>query len=322
MPRQNKSASPPSDERRRLPASIIFTPTELKHYRRWQRQTTSLKPQDQGLLPSAFEYADFKAWLARRDSGCFTNSPFDDIAAHVRAALYPNTGKDEVAVATKCRHVLHPAAQDEEVDRCPVCTIEAHMRYMNVLTRALEFAEEIPRDDRPKDDVYCQAWYAGKLKLVQEVCRLENRAAEEADWMDKNPGHPIVGSKTATQALRMYWASIEYSGAKWRPAGRGVKEKRSVSFGEDTSFTQGRDLLYFCRRSPRYEAGKYAIEGEEDADDEDEEVGEEVDNQSKVSWMSFAEESEYEDDSDDEWESVEDEDSFEEVEGAEFIVFE
>ncbi|KAF2244060.1 hypothetical protein BU26DRAFT_435151 [Trematosphaeria pertusa] len=288
MPRQNKSASPPSDERRRLPASIIFTPTELKHYRRWQRQTTSLKPQDQGLLPSAFEYADFKAWLARRDSGCFTNSPFDDIAAHPLAPTEPEYVPSDrgFTLAEKCGHPLHPAhpgvrgkseaktceeekegseVQDEIlVLRCPCCVLKAHLRLLVALSEKwTDVGGPWRQFDQGSVDASLygdsnRAFHRAKLGLINSAIRFETWADAEAGWEAENLDSDVdaVRQYSAGRAWDLYQKGISFPAhlkQKEEPATPTTKKRKQLSFSPDTpEDTKHRPNLLFSRGCPYY----------------------------------------------------------------------
>ncbi|KAK3203314.1 hypothetical protein GRF29_112g836925 [Pseudopithomyces chartarum] len=256
-----------------LPASLIFTPRELKQYRRFQAQTTLLKPKDQGFLPSAAEYADFQAWLAKRDSGYLSDTPLADIASYVERA---SGTKEEKGKATICGHALHPSYKDK-AERCPVCIVEMHNTFMKVLTVALEDAGGLVAqrwEAADREAPALQAWYTNKLAFIRDIHWLEHIAQDEQEY-DKQHQAPrcsedtAVEPKTAIQAIRLYWDSIEAINTA-TTASRPSQQKplRSVVFCSETSFEPGRDQHYFWRKSPRYEAGgKYASSS--DCDDQD-----------------------------------------------------
>ena len=260
-----------------LPASLILTPRELKQYRRFQAQTTLLKPKDQGLLPSAAEYADFQSWLAKRDSGYLSDTPLADIASYLERA----TGtKEEHGKASICGHALHPSLQ-EKMERCPVCIVDMHRTYMKVLTVALEDAGGMVKqrwEAADRDSPTLQAWYAGKLALIRDIHWLESLAQDEQEHDEQHHHQPprcsgdnTVDVKTAIQAIQLYWDSIEASPTV--SCSPQKKPARNVVFRPETSFEPGRDQHYFWRKSPRYEAGgKYASSSDCDQEDPDEEV--------------------------------------------------
>ncbi|KAL1610422.1 hypothetical protein SLS60_002089 [Paraconiothyrium brasiliense] len=258
-----------------LPASLILTPRAQKQYRRYQSQTSDLPPKRQGRLPNATEYADFQSWLAKRDSGYLSDTPLADIAYYAERA---SEQREEKGKASVCEHTLHPTYQ-ERAERCPVCTVEVHMTYMKALTVALEATGGLMKQRWEATDQDCpvlQAWYAGKLALIKELGRLESLAQDEQDYDQEhqekehqqkgNSSQATSEVKTATQALDIYWDSMEANATMRRlPCS---EKARTVVFCPETKFEQGRDQLYFWRKSPRYEAGgKYAPP----SDDEDHE---------------------------------------------------
>lgn len=257
-----------------FPASLILAPRELKQYRRFQAQTTTLPPKSQGFLPTAEEYADFQSWLAKRDSGYLSDTPLADISYYAERA---NQHKEEEGKASTCGHALHPTHK-EKTKRCPVCTVDVHVTYMKALTVALEDAGGMLKQRWEAVDHDCpalQAWYAGKLAFVKEIDKLENLAQHEQDGDEhqhnSGPTRFTTEVKTATQALSSYWDSLEANPKTVRLARR--KTTCNVVFGPETSFDPGRSQHYFWRKSLRYEAGgKYSSprdDGGEEVDDED-----------------------------------------------------
>jgi hypothetical protein len=344
-----------------LPASLILTTREQKQYRRYQSQTSTLAPKSQGRLPTAIEYADFQSWLAKRDSGYLSDTPLADIAHYVERA----SGKSEdKGKASGCGHALHPTHADK-AERCPVCTVQVHITYMKALTVALGAADGPVKQRWEAVDQDCpalQAWYAGKLAVIEELGRLESLAQRERDYdteskQTRSSSQATGDVKTAAEALAKYWDSME-ANPNMMPSPR-RKRACAVVFCPETSFECGRDQLYFWRKSPRYEAGgKYAsssnAEEEEDEEEEREEqagtaatgtastdtykaisLGHSMDDEEDQSDVEASdqddddfEEEDEEDEEEDEIE-VEVDDSFivfesEEVvvEGAEFVVFE
>lgn len=338
-----------------LPASIILGPREQKQYRRWQAQTTTLKPKQQGFLPTAAEYADFQSWLAKRDSGYLSDTPLADLAAYLEDA--PEKEEDKKKART-CGHILHPTLM-QKAERCPVCTVEMHLTYMKVLTVALEESGGLAKqrwEAVDRDSPALQAWYAGKLAFVRDIDWLESVAEDEKEYderphaQDQPSTQATSEAKTASDALSMYWDKMEANPNMMRGPSR--KRTCSVLFCPDTSFEQGRDQHYFWRKSPRYEAGgKYASSSEcDDEDNEDSQpeeqdsekqnpnsavtkravtLGEDTEDQSDEGASDLEDDDEENDDDDDEAEDEEDVDASniifaddEEIEGADFIVFE
>jgi hypothetical protein len=259
-----------------LPASLILTPHEQKHYRRYQRTQTPLSAHQQGALPSAHEYTSFQCWFQRRDSGYFSDEPLGGLAAYLQT-------RDE-NLAELCRHALHPSPQETKQNCCPMCTVDMHMKYMRLLKNHIKGSDcKIQQEESTSDDRVVNAWRAGRLSLVQIVSFLEKRAAEEDAWTKRNPDASIADAKTAEQALQMYNTAIEqdtlatssepslgdnlsfdssissFSSSVSSRSSDSAKPRRTVCFDADTSFTLGRPQHYYHRLSPRYEAGKYAI---------------------------------------------------------------
>ncbi|KAL5412121.1 hypothetical protein PMIN03_004418 [Paraphaeosphaeria minitans] len=329
-----------------LPASLILTPREQKQYRRYQSQTSTLAPKSQGRLPTAVEYADFQSWLAKRDSGYLSDTPLADVTYYVERAL--NKGEDK-GKASVCGHALHPTHK-EKIERCPVCTVQVHVTYMKVVTDALEAAGGLVKQRWEAADQDCpalQAWYNGKLALIKEIGRLEDLSQDERDYDESSQAGraatQTVGElKTATEALDMYWASIEANPNMMQSPRQ--KKTCTVVFCPETSFERGRDQLYFWRKSPRYEAGgKYSsLSEDKDEDEENEEQRQDQSSSASTSTQKTIpfgpglddeeecgeEASDLEDDDDSDEDEDEDEDEVEddddddaEVEGG-FVVFE
>jgi hypothetical protein len=262
-----------------LPASLILTTREQKQYRRYQSQTSTLAPKSQGRLPTALEYADFQAWLAKRDSGYLSDTPLADIAHYAERASGKSEDKGKASV---CGHALHPA-QTGKAERCPVCTVEVHITYMKALTVALEAAGGLVKQRWEAVDQDCpalQAWYAGKLAVIKELDWLEDLAQHERDYDTESkqgrPSSQATGEvKTAAEALAKYWDSMEANPTMMQPPRR--KRACAVVFCPKTSFERGRDQLYFWRKSPRYEAGgKYASSSDNEEEDDEEECEEQT----------------------------------------------
>jgi hypothetical protein len=259
-----------------LPASLILTPQEQKHYRRYQRTNTKTSVHKQGFLPSAEEYTAFQCWLKQRDSGYFSDEPLSGLASYLQGR--------EGNLADLCKHALHPSHRGERQSCCPVCIVEMHMRYLRLLKdHVIRDDGKVPqRWESTCENTAVDAWRAGKLSLLRTVESFEEQAAEEEVWTNQNPGASIENAKTAQRALQIYHAAIEQdvltpssqspesglfsiisatssptsSSSPWNSVN--AKPRRNVCFDADTIFAIGRSPHYFWRRSPRYEAGKYA----------------------------------------------------------------
>jgi len=266
-----------------LPASLIFTSHEQKHYRRYQRTKTRLSPHKQGYLPSADEYTAFQCWLKKRDSGYFSDEPLGGLACYLQVR--------DANLADLCKHALHPFHKGDHRSCCPVCIVEMHMRYMRLLEAHVTGGDSKvqQRWESTNDDPVVDAWRAGKLSLLRAVDSLEKRAIEEHAWMARNPGASIENAKTAEQALHIYHTAMQLdtlttsprsseletnpiisttptstSAASMRDSSE-AKPRRTVCFDADTDFTLGRSPHYFWRRSPRYKAGKYTTAATSDS---------------------------------------------------------
>jgi hypothetical protein len=248
--------------RNNLLAGLIFTAREHKQYRRWQSLCTNLKPTECGFIPTATEYESFQQWLKKQDSGYFSDV-FDDIYEHIK---FP-TISSEPAIASLCRHQLHPIEAGQPHLRCPVCEIDVHINYMKLLTRMLHSANgrPLPRTGTPseqQENLYL-AWCQGKLSTLQCVRELEELASREEEWSRTHMDTLCEGTQTATKALELYWFETTECSS---PQQRSTRNKK-ITFAEDTNFLPGRPTEYFLKRSPRYEPGKYTLDEQDDGDD-------------------------------------------------------
>lgn len=256
-----------------LSAKAIFSPREMKLYNRWQCLHTNLLPKERGNIPTAVEYEDFQQWLKRQDSGYFSDI-FDDITGHIAAASSAKESKSDTPIASVCQHTVHPVAAGRFQSRCPVCTIDMHVKYLHVLSQALEDAGGRPppsctlKNSNHQDKVY-NAWSKGKVCAVKELLVLEAMAEKEAKWSAKHPDEKRENVQTASKALELYWSEIlaDASGCVDERPRR--KKGSTVKFAQDTDFAPGRPDVYFRHNSPRYEPGKYTVAG---CDDHDEDV--------------------------------------------------
>ncbi|KAG9191898.1 hypothetical protein G6011_10632 [Alternaria panax] len=266
--------------RTKIPASVIMPPRELKQYKRWQCLHTNVRPAEQGYIPTAHEYEDFHQWLKRQDSGYFSDM-FDDITGHIShgRSEQPSSAFDS-PVASICQHAMHPVAANQPQSRCPVCTIELHVRYMNVLAEALKSAggraPSCTLTSSEHQDAVYSAWCKGKISTLKELSRLETMAEEEAEWSTHHPEARHKEMQTAAKAVELYWSETTGCLEKLpRP-----KKHATVVFAQDTDFVPGRPNPYFHRRSPRYEPGKYTVVAQ--AGQEEDQISEDSEDYSQV----------------------------------------
>lgn len=245
-----------------IPASIFLTARVFKLYRRWQRLYTTVDDTQQGYIPTALEYEDFQQWLWRQDSGYFSDI-YEDPSAQTGSAQ-PGTFESDLeqSIATICRHELHPAAMAQPYSRCPVCTISLHLRYVHVLTHAMENAGGRAPSctlmaSEYQDNVY-NAWLYVKLCALKEVIELERMAEQEEIWSLQDCHTVRDDLQTAQKALKLYWSQIGDCDSTILSTKKSETTSKTVSFTEGTDFELGRPVQYFWRRSPRYESGKYA----------------------------------------------------------------
>ncbi|KAF2133632.1 hypothetical protein P153DRAFT_332636 [Dothidotthia symphoricarpi CBS 119687] len=346
------SATTKTSARARLciSASIIFSSRELKQYRRWQRLYTTLDSAQHGYVPTAIEYEEFQQWLRKQDSGYFSDI-FEDVSSHVQPIKSGSrTCTIEPPVAYLCRHRMHPFDAGTLKPRCPVCTIDVHLNYMNVLTRTLQGAGgRAPsctlQASEHQENVY-QVWSLEKLSTVQQLSKLEQLAEQEAQWSANHPEQKYEDIKTARHALELYWSEMGTCKETKLPK----KKIHSVSFTKDTEDGPGRPQEYYWRRSPRYESGKYTVSksDEEQAEagsrhvfgqhrEEEDNVSEDSEDYSQAPGLrdddSFDEVPD--DDGDSDWEDIESDDEdgkkrngverdyvfFEEMDECNFVVF-
>ncbi|KAF9696985.1 hypothetical protein EKO04_004962 [Ascochyta lentis] len=255
-------------------ANAIFTPREMKQYRRWQNLHTILKPSEQGFIPTADEYEDFQQWLRKQDSGYFSDV-FEDVSEHVKP---PAT--DNPPTAILCRHAMHPVTAGQLRKRCPVCTIDMYISYTRALEKALRDAggraPSCCMAASPYQESLYDAFVAGKLQALHYLGELEQLAEEEAKWFAQHPEWQHEDIRTASRALELYWSE---AGASIEPRSQHRKKAKTVNFAPDTDFELCRPLDYYRRRSPRYEPGKYALL---EPDEEDDAVSEDSEDYSRA----------------------------------------
>ncbi|KAJ4993102.1 hypothetical protein SVAN01_01454 [Stagonosporopsis vannaccii] len=248
-------------------ANVIFTPRELKQYRRWQNLHTTLRPNEQGYLPTADEYEDFQQWLRKQDSGYFSDM-FEDVAEHIKPAT-----ANEPPTAILCRHMLHPVTAGQLRKRCPVCTVDMYISYTRALEKALRDAGgRAPRAamqaTTPQQEALYAAFVTGKLETLHCLTELEEMADEEENWNAEHKEWNNEDVRTATQALDLYWSeAFAVPKAQSQPP----KKPKAVKFAADTEFDERRPSHYFHRKSMRYTPGKYTVQ-EHDGEPEAEEI--------------------------------------------------
>ncbi|CAA9966734.1 hypothetical protein PTMSG1_10093 [Pyrenophora teres f. maculata] len=329
----------------KIPAGVIMPPRELKQYKKWQCLHTNTKPAEQGSIPNAHEYEDFQQWLKRQDSGYFSDI-FEDISGHVAQSRPESPARTfDSPVAPICQHAMHPVAAGQLQARCPVCIVEIHIRYMQVLARALAnaggHAPSCTLTSSDHQETVYNAWCKGKVSTLKELSKLETMAEEEVAWSARHPEAKYKDIQTAVKAVDLYWnETIGSHEDRTQPK----KKATAVAFAKDTDFDPGRPNSYFHRRSPRYEPGKYTVETPEE-----EETTEDSKETSQVKVHCYGtEESDLDtgdveevpsledddsldepldDDGDSDWEDIESEDedsdcgSYYEIEETSFIVF-
>lgn len=243
-------------------ANAIFTPREMKQYRRWQNLHTTLKPFEQGFIPTADEYEDFQQWLRKQDSGYFSDI-FEDVAEHIK----PSTAEDP-PTAILCRHTMHPITAGQLRRRCPVCTIDMYISYTRVLEKALRNAggraPSCCLTATPYQESLYHTYMAGKLQALQYLSELEQLAEDEDNWPVQHPGKIDEDTRTASRALDLYWSE---AGAPKRSQVQLQKKVKAVNFAPDTEFELRRPLDYYRRKSPRYTPGRYALQEQDDEED-------------------------------------------------------
>lgn len=234
----------------------------MKLYRRWQNLHTTLKPTEQGFVPTADEYEDFQQWLKKQDSGYFSDV-FEDVAEHVK----PHTA-DHPPTAILCRHLMHPITAGQLSRRCPVCTVDMYISYTRALEKALKDAggraPSCCMTASPYQENLYDAFVAGKLQALHCLAKLEQSAEEETKWSALHPDWKNEEVRTAGNALELYWSE---AGAPTKTQSSQPKKAKSVKFAPDTEFDLRRPVDYYRRRSPRYEPGRYALLEQNDEDD-------------------------------------------------------
>lgn len=203
-----------------------------------------------------------------QDSGYFSDT-FEDLSEQARMIQISST-KDgiEVPLAALCQHAMHPVSAGQTRLRCPVCVVDVHLRYVKVLTQALQSAGgrapscTLVASDH-QDTVY-SAWQYGKICALGELSELEQMADREKEWSAHNPELKADNLQTAQKALDKYWTEFGCPQVQNVPT---AANKRAV-FAQDTDFQPGRPQAYYWKRSPRYEPGKYSVAEQSYNDDE------------------------------------------------------
>lgn len=259
-------------------ANAIFTPRELKQYKRWQNLHTTLRPNEQGFLPSADEHEDFQQWLRKQDSGYFSDI-FEDVAEHIKPPC-----ADEPPTAILCRHLLHPTTAGQLRKRCPVCTIDMYISYTRALEKALKDAGgRAPRAAMQATTAHQESLYAafvtGKLETLHCLTELEQMAKQEEEWQTQHPKWKNDDVRTAEQAMDLYWSEVF---AVPKAQSQHSKKSKAVKFAAGTEFDERRPQHYFHRKSNRYTPGKYALQNHDDEDDQEELVSEDSEDYSRA----------------------------------------
>lgn len=259
-------------------ANCIFSPRELKQYRRWQNLHTTLRPNEQGLLPTADEYEDFQQWLRKQDSGYFSDI-FEDVAEHIKPAT-----ADEPPTAILCRHPMHPVTAGHLRKRCPVCTIDMYISYTRALEKALKDAGgRAPRAamqaTSPQQEALYAAFVNGKLETLHCLTELEEMAEEEGRWHAQHKEWKNEEVRTANQALDLYWSEA-FAVPKMQSHQR--KKNKAVKFAAGTEFDERRPSHYFHRKSMRYTPGKYSLQEHEEENEAEEILSEDSEDYSRA----------------------------------------
>jgi hypothetical protein len=247
----------------------------MKHYLRWQQDEKRVRRGELGKIPTAFEYREYKKWRTARQQEAESFLDVYRFTSQLGEHLRTKTTRDgqQPNVARECNHPLHPAVADAPfTEMCPCCLMQMHLTYMEVLTTALERFEGSWREPGHSEDSdrerILRAWYVGKLQLLQARQHLEQQAFQEDEWGAQHPEIHISDTVGAGPAIQLYWQSVDAQVSDSETTFKNTGKR--VSFGEETDFSPGRPQLYFNRRSPRYEPGKYsAFISDEDASDEE-----------------------------------------------------
>jgi hypothetical protein len=245
-----------SSTRPKQPASVLFTPFELRQYQRWCSQHLghnymyiSTIP-----IPNAYEYALFQAWRAKDHIRVLLE---EDLDAPNDSEVQPGPAQNDCVVASICKHPLHSATTKDGREYCPLCVFELH----NALITALwNNWRDIGGPWRSAGDRYrkeyndtSHAYHSAKVALANAVHDIEDMAALEETWH----GDDHVASKYgAVKALEMYRKSITFpttSGVapqtpKSTPNRRRLVEKKSIMYSPDTpENTNHRPQAYWAR---------------------------------------------------------------------------
>lgn len=250
----------------------------MKQYRRWQNLHTTLRPNEQGYLPTADEYEDFQQWLRKQDSGYFSDV-FEDVAEHIMPAT-----ADEPPTAVLCRHTMHPTTAGQLRKRCPVCTIDMYISYTRALEKALrEAGGRAPRAamqaTTPQQEALYAAFVIGKLETLRSLEEIEEMAKDEEKWLAQHRDWKNDDVRTATQALDLYWSE---GFAVSKTQSQSPKKQKAVKFAPDTEFDERRPSHYFHRKSLRYTPGKYTIKEQDNQPEPEEIVSEDSEDYSRA----------------------------------------
>ncbi|KAF2747354.1 hypothetical protein M011DRAFT_57044 [Sporormia fimetaria CBS 119925] len=276
-----------------FPASVLFCEKELESFVRWQREEKALPESQWGVLPDAYQYADYTAWHQKLRS-VYRAHPKEPESGHethmegfemteVKDSDEP--GDAGWAQAEICGHALHPAhpaflregdTDDSETDelpygvvRCPTCIITAHMEFLAALeTRWAEAGGPWRTIDRQTDPdasryVACtQAYHWAKAHLMNLVADYERWAEDEAKWEKQNPLVDVEVPKAygAARAMEKFRQDQHLelntcSSEQEAQIGRRntSKEGKQITFTPDTVDSLGRSNALYHRSSDSYD---------------------------------------------------------------------
>ncbi|KAF2687118.1 hypothetical protein K458DRAFT_385939 [Lentithecium fluviatile CBS 122367] len=279
-------------------ATTLFEQKELKYFLRWQRKF--LPPDRRHILPTALEYEDYVYWyyeeLSRKLDPDFVN-PREAELQHFKHTIFE--------IAEKCGHSLHPAHHASQasigayergeqaqydgntadlLQRCPMCTIEAHQRLME------KFAERWKKIGGPwraftklEKNAYLdgrEIYSYIKVPLVNDIDRLTALAKLEAEWEAAHPDEDIEVTRefSATNTVNLYFENLKipaiigsYKDNEWgqiQEVQKKLKEargttatsrlQRQVSFTAETLDGSHRKRAQFWRKMRQYIPGPHA----------------------------------------------------------------
>lgn len=220
------------------PASVLFSPTELRIYQRWRALYVydTSDHDDVTPVPDAFEYAAYLEYYEEERSLPRSFIPASDAAPDNgdEAASRDKKVFDKLTLlkADKCKHPLHPAhnkqtipgswIEDGEIpdtpSHCPVCTLKLHQELTDALARKWEQLggpwrkTELGNDARNKYSYTCRAYAKAKVQLVNTMRGFKKDVEEEAAWETASLNRNVdqVKQHGSAKALELYQANIKY----------------------------------------------------------------------------------------------------------------